>query len=319
MKKRKIVIGSRGSQLALVQSEWVLEELRKSFRDYQFELIKIKTQGDKILDVPLAKIGDKGLFTKELESALLSREIDLAVHSMKDVPTRLPEGLILSTTTERENPQDAFVSNKFASIEDLPQGAVVGTSSLRRIAQIRAKRPDLVIKDLRGNLNTRMARLDAGEFDAIILAAAGLTRLGWKDRIRSIIPTSFSLPAVGQGALAIEVRQEDAELQQMLSILHHRETHGAVLAERALLRELEGGCQVPIGALGQVQGSRLKLEGLVADLDGKQIFRDQLEGPVEEAESLGLKMADRLKKMGADKVLREIFEKARVDYVPKLT
>lgn len=319
MKKRKIIIGSRGSQLALVQSEWVLGELQKRFSDYQFELIKIKTQGDKILDVPLAKIGDKGLFTKELESALLSKEIDLAVHSMKDVPTRLPEGLILSTTTERENPQDAFVSNKFNSIEELPQGAVVGTSSLRRIAQIKAKRPDLVIKDLRGNLNTRMARLDDGEFDAIILAAAGLTRLGWKDRIRSVIPTSFSLPAVGQGALAIEVRQEDEELRQMLTILHHVETHGAVLAERALLRELEGGCQVPIGALGRVDGSLLKLEGLVADLEGKEIFRDQLEGPVEEAESLGLQMAHRLKRMGADRVLQAIFEKARVDYVPKLT
>ncbi len=319
MKKRKIIVGSRGSQLALVQSEWVLGELQKRFSDYQFDLIKIKTQGDKILDVPLAKIGDKGLFTKELESALLSKEIDLAVHSMKDVPTRLPEGLILSTTTERENPQDAFVSNKFNSIEELPQGAVVGTSSLRRIAQIKAKRPDLVIKDLRGNLNTRMARLDTGEFDAIILAAAGLTRLGWKERIRSVIPTSFSLPAVGQGALAIEVRQEDQELRQMLSILHHAETHGAVLAERALLRELEGGCQVPIGALGRVDGSLLKLEGLVADLEGKEIFRDQLEGPVEEAESLGLQMAHRLKRMGADKVLQAIFEKARVDYVPKLT
>lgn len=319
MKKRNIIVGSRGSQLALVQSEWVLGELQKRFSDYQFDLIKIKTQGDKILDVPLAKIGDKGLFTKELESALLSKEIDLAVHSMKDVPTRLPEGLILSTTTERENPQDAFVSNKFNSIEELPQGAVVGTSSLRRIAQIKAKRPDLVIKDLRGNLNTRMARLDAGEFDAIILAAAGLTRLGWKERIRSVIPTSFSLPAVGQGALAIEVRQEDEELRQMLSILHHAETHGAVLAERALLRELEGGCQVPIGALGRVDGSLLKLEGLVADLEGKEIFRDQLEGPVEEAESLGLQMAHRLKRMGADRVLQAIFEKARVDYVPKLT
>lgn len=319
MSKRKIIIGSRGSQLALVQSEWVLSELKKHYPDYRFDLIKIKTQGDKILDVPLAKIGDKGLFTKELEIALLTGEIDLAVHSMKDVPTRLPEGLVLSTTTERENPQDAFVSNKFNSIEELPQGAVVGTSSLRRIAQIMAKRPDLAIKDLRGNLNTRMARLDAGEFDAIILAAAGLTRLGWKDRIKSTIPTTFSLPAVGQGALAIEVRSDDKELQGMLSILHHPETHGAVLAERSMLRELEGGCQVPIGAMGRVEGDRLTLEGLVAGLDGKQIFRDRVEGAVEEAEALGLQLANRLKAQGADKVLQGIFAHARTDYVPKLT
>lgn len=312
MTKRKIIIGSRSSQLALVQSEWVMAELSKAYPEHEFELIKIKTLGDKILDVPLAKIGDKGLFTKELENALLANEIDIAVHSLKDVPTRLPEGLGISAISEREDCHDAFVSNKYKSLKDLPQGAILGTSSLRRIAQIKAFRPDLTIKDLRGNLQTRLGRLDNGEFDAIILASAGLRRLGQENRITDTIDFGISLTAVGQGALGVETRNDDTLVNGMLDkIINHDKTAVETKAERAFLRELEGGCQVPIGALGLLDGDKLTLHGLIANLEGTIIYKETLTMGKDDYEVLGQTLAGKLKKLGAQAVLEKIFAEQR--------
>lgn len=313
---RKIIIGSRSSKLALVQSEWVMGELAKTYPQYQFELIKVKTLGDKILDVPLAKIGDKGLFTKELENALLVNEIDIAVHSLKDMPTKLPEGLWLSAISEREDCRDAFVSNKYNNLSELPKGAVIGTSSLRRIAQIKAYRPDLSIRDLRGNLQTRLSRLDEGEFDAIILASAGLKRLGQGDRIKSSIGFDVSLTAVGQGALGVETRLRDREVNAMVhKVINHEKTACETLAERAFLRELEGGCQVPIGALGLLSddGESLSLEGLVASLDGKTVYRDKMVMPKSESEKLGQTLARKLREAGAGVILSQIFAEHRAE------
>jgi hydroxymethylbilane synthase len=309
---RKIIIGSRSSKLALVQSEWVMAELQKAYPQYQFELIKVKTLGDKILDVPLAKIGDKGLFTKELENALLANEIDIAVHSLKDVPTKLPEGLWISAISEREDCRDAFVSNKYNNLKELPQGAVVGTSSLRRIAQIKAFRPDLTIKDLRGNLQTRLGRLEEGEFDAIILASAGLKRLGLADCIKSAINFETSLTAVGQGALGVETRLKDLEVNAMVhQVIHHEKTAIETQAERAFLRELEGGCQVPIGALGLLNGDKLTLTGLVASLDGKTIYKDSITMGKGDSEELGTNLAKKLRAAGAGAILEKIFAEHR--------
>lgn len=307
---RTIRIGSRKSQLALVQTYWVQEQLQKSFPDRTFEVHTMSTQGDKILDVALAKIGDKGLFTKELEVGMLSHEIDFAVHSLKDLPTQLPEGLILGAVTERENPADAMVvheKHRDKQIDTLPTGAVVGTSSLRRLAQLRHHFPHLTFKDIRGNLNTRLAKLDAGEYDAIILAVAGLRRLGMNDRINQILPDEVSLHAVGQGALGIECRADDTEVLSLIKAIEHVPTRDRALAERAFLRELQGGCQVPIGVNTQLDGDTLTLTGIVVSVDGKKLVKDIVTGAAASAEQLGIELAQRLRQQGATEILDEIF------------
>ena len=302
-------IGSRKSQLALVQTYWVQEELQKNFPDITFEVHTMSTQGDKILDVALAKIGDKGLFTKELEFGMLQPETDLAVHSLKDLPTNLPEGLVLGCVTERENPADALVLHeklKDKQLKTLPEGAVIGTSSLRRLAQLRYHFPHLEFKDVRGNLNTRLAKLDAGEYDALILAFAGLHRLGMSDRIHQVIPPEVSLHAVGQGALGIECRAGDDNILNLLNSLEHTATAQRCYAERAFLRELEGGCQVPIGVNTQIEGEQLTLIGLVASLDGKKLVKDIITGATADAEQIGIELAQKLRKQGAQEILDQI-------------
>ncbi len=306
---RTVRIGSRKSQLALVQTYWVQEELQKHFPDITFEVHTMSTQGDKILDVPLAKIGDKGLFTKELEVGMLEKKTDLAVHSLKDLPTNLPEGLMLGCVTERENPADALVVHekfKDKQLETLPEGAVIGTSSLRRLAQLRHHFPHLEFKDVRGNLNTRLAKLDAGEYDAIILAFAGLHRLGMGDRIHQVIPPEVSLHAVGQGALGIECRAGDNDILNLLKSLEHTVTAQRCYAERAFLRELEGGCQVPIGVNTEIEGEQLTLTGLVASLDGKKLVKDIVTGTAADAEQIGLELARKLREQGAQEILDAI-------------
>ncbi|MDF5714728.1 MAG: hydroxymethylbilane synthase [Rhizonema sp. NSF051] len=307
---RTIRIGSRKSQLALVQTYWVQEQLQKSFPDMSFEVHTMSTQGDKILDVALAKIGDKGLFTKELEVGMIEREIDFAVHSLKDLPTRLPSGLALAAITERENPADALVvheKHKDKQIDTLPEGAVIGTSSLRRLAQLRHHFPHLAFKDVRGNLNTRMAKLDAGEYDALILAFAGLHRLGMGDRIHQVLPKEVSLHAVGQGALGIECRSDDLELISLLKVIEHPQTRDRCLAERSFLRELEGGCQVPIGVNTEINGDNLTLTGIVASVDGQKFAKDTVTGATNDPEEIGKELAQRLRQQGAQEILEEIF------------
>ena len=306
---RTIRIGSRKSQLALVQTYWVQEQLQKHFPERQFEVETMSTQGDKILDVALAKIGDKGLFTKELEVGMLEESIDLAVHSLKDLPTKLPDGLVLGCVTERVNPADALVVNakhQDKQLDTLPEGAIIGTSSLRRLAQLRHYYPHLTFKDVRGNVNTRLAKLDAGEYDGIILAVAGLQRLGMGDRIHQVIPSDISLHAVGQGALGIECRANDAEVLEILKVLEDIPSRDRCLAERAFLRELEGGCQVPIGVNTQIENDILTLTGLVASLDGQQLLKESISGPAQQAEQLGEDLAKKLRKEGAGEILAAI-------------
>lgn len=307
---KTIRIATRKSALALWQAEYVKAELLRNHPNLTVELVPMSTQGDKILDTPLAKIGGKGLFVKELEQAMLEDRADIAVHSMKDVPVEFPDGLMLHTICPRENPQDAFVSNQFKSIDELPPGAVVGTSSLRRQCQLKALRPDLTVRDLRGNVNTRLAKLDNGEYAAIILAAAGLIRLGFEQRIAALMLVDTSLPANGQGAVGIECRSDDKEVQQLLSALEHRETRICVLAERAMNRKLQGGCQVPIGAYAVIENDTLWLRGLVGALDGSEIIRHQLRGPVAEAEQLGVALAEHLLSQGADRILQDVYQAA---------
>ncbi|MEH2301399.1 MAG: hydroxymethylbilane synthase [Nostoc sp.] len=307
---RTIRIGSRKSQLALVQTYWVQEQLQKSFPDITFEVHTMSTQGDKILDVALAKIGDKGLFTKELEVGMLNQEIDFAVHSLKDLPTHLPEGLTLAAITERENPADSLVvheKHKDKQIDTLPEGAVIGTSSLRRLAQLRHHFPHFTFKDVRGNLITRLAKLDAGEYDALILAAAGLERLGMSDRVHQILPANISLHAVGQGALGIECRADDSELLSLLKAIEHPQTRDRCLAERSFLRSLEGGCQVPIGVNTEISGENLTLTGIVASVDGQKLVKDTVTGIANNAEALGIELAEVLRQQGAQEILSEIF------------
>jgi hydroxymethylbilane synthase len=308
--KRTIRIGSRKSQLALVQTYWVREQLQKSYPEIAFEVHTMSTQGDNILDVALAKIGDKGLFTKELEVGMINQEIDFAVHSLKDLPTNLPEGLALAAITERENPADALVVHekfKDKQIETLPVGAVIGTSSLRRLAQLRNKFPHLTFKDVRGNLNTRLAKLDAGEYDGLILAAAGLQRLGMGDRVHQVLPKEVSLHAVGQGALGIECRADDTELISLLKVIEHPETRDRCLAERSFLRSLEGGCQVPIGVNTEINGDNLTLTGVVASIDGQNLVNDTVSGAASDAEALGIELATLLRQQGAQEILEVIF------------
>ena len=298
----------------MVQTEWVRDELAKAHPGLEISIEAMATQGDKILDVALAKIGDKGLFTKELEAQMLVDRADIAVHSLKDLPTNLPEGLMLGCVTEREDPADALVmhaKNKDLTLATLPEGAVVGTSSLRRLAQLRHHYPHLTFKDVRGNVITRLEKLDSGQFDCLILAAAGLGRLGLGDRIHELIDPSISLHAVGQGALGIECRDGDAAVLEQIKVLEHRPTALRCLAERAFLRTLEGGCQVPIGVNSRFEGDELVLTGMVASLDGKQLIRDELRAPQEEAEDLGNRLAELLRSQGAGEILAKIFAEAR--------
>lgn len=306
---RTVRIATRKSQLALVQTYWVQEQLQQHFPQHKFEIDEMSTQGDKILDVALSKIGDKGLFTKELEVGLISKRADLAVHSLKDLPTKLPEGLILGCVTERVDPADALVvhaKHKDKQLETLPEGAVIGTSSLRRLAQLRHHFPHLEFKDIRGNLNTRLAKLDDGGYDAIILAVAGLQRLDMSDRIHQIIPPEISLHAVGQGALGIECREGDEEILDLLKAIEHQPTKHRTLAERSLLRQLEGGCQVPIGVNTSLEGDTLTLVGMVASLDGKRLIKDSISGQASDGEQLGTDLALKLREQGATEILEEI-------------
>jgi len=303
-------IATRGSMLALQQSRIIKEALEKLWPKIRFELQIIKTSGDRITDVPLAKVGGKGLFVKEIEDALAEGSADLAVHSMKDVPAVLPEGLGIVAVPKREDTRDALIMRKGGSIGDLCKGAVIGTSSLRRSAQIRTMRPDFEIRDLRGNLDTRLRKLDEGQFDAIILAAAGLKRMGWQDRITMYMDPVEFIPAIGQGALAIEARSSDLRMRSLLAPLDHPETAVAVLAERSLLKTLEGGCQVPIGGHARIAGKIVELWGVVASLDGRQLFRTARTAPVQDAISLGEKVAVELLDLGARKILDEVYRSA---------
>ena len=309
--KSIVRIGTRKSQLALVQTYWVKAELEKHFPTIEFEVEKMSTQGDKILDVPLAKIGDKGLFTKELEVGMLNNTTDFAVHSLKDLPTNLPEGLMLGCVTKRVDPADALVVNEKhqdKKLETLSPGSIIGTSSLRRLAQLRHHYPHLEFKDIRGNVNTRLAKLDSGEYDGIILAVAGLERLGMGDRIHQHIAPEISLHAVGQGALGIECREGDEEILKILKVLEDPDSRDRTLAERSFLRELEGGCQVPIGVNTKVENDNLTLVGMVASLDGKQMLKDTVSGHRTEAEQLGKDLAAKLREQGAGDILAEIFK-----------
>lgn len=307
---REIRIATRKSALALWQAEYVKSALERAHPGLRVSLVPMVSRGDKLLDAPLAKIGGKGLFVKELETALLENEADIAVHSMKDVPMDFPEGLGLFCICEREDPRDAFVSNRFDSLDALPAGSIVGTSSLRRQAQLLARRPDLRIHFLRGNVNTRLAKLDAGEYDAIILAAAGLIRLGFEDRIRSSISVDDSLPAGGQGAVGIECRTADAEVHALLAPLHHRDTAVRVNAERALNKRLNGGCQVPIACYAVLEGDQLWLRGLVGQPDGGQLLRAEARASADEAEQLGVRVAEDLLGQGAETILKAVYGEA---------
>ena len=308
--RRSLVLGTRGSRLAVWQAEWVQARLREIAPDVAVRLQRIKTSGDKILDVPLAKVGGKGLFIKEIEEALLQGTIDLAVHSMKDVPTALPDGLEILCVPEREDPHDALISRDAQPLDRLPHGARIGTSSLRRQAQLLHRRPDLKIEMLRGNLDTRLRKLRDGEFDAIVLAAAGLKRMGWAQQITEYLPPEVSLPAIGQGALGIEGRRDDDFVREIVSSLEHPPTRTAVTAERALLDRLEGGCQVPIAAHATLSGKRLRLEGLVASVDGRRLVQDRVEGQAEDARELGMRLAEQLLRQGGEAILNEIYGRA---------
>lgn len=307
--RKEIRIGTRASALALWQAEWVKSELEKKYPGMAVLLTKIKTTGDKILDVPLAKVGGKGLFVKEIEEAMLRGEIDIAVHSMKDVPTFFPAGLHLGAITKREDPRDALLSRNSVAFKNLPKGAKVGTSSLRRQAQLMNIRPDFVIEQLRGNVDTRLRKLKEGLYDAIILAAAGVKRLGLSDNVTEYIEPEISLPAIGQGALGIECREDDRELNDMIAFFNHPDTRVCVTAERALLRRLEGGCQVPIACYGRIMDGKLSLAGLVGSVDGKKIIKDNIEGEQKDAERLGVELAEKLLRQGADAILREVYGK----------
>jgi hydroxymethylbilane synthase len=305
--RSQLVLGTRGSKLAVHQSEWVQARLKELAPHVTVTLRRIHTAGDKILDVPLAKIGGKGLFVKEIEEALLSGEIDLAVHSMKDVPTELPDGLELLCIPLREDPRDALISRDGRLFKDLPRGAKVGTSSLRRQSQLLQARPDLSISMLRGNLDTRLKKLREGQFDAIVLAAAGLRRLGWEQEITEYLAPEICLPAIGQGALGIEGRRDDRFVRSLLAGLEHAPTRTMVLAERALLHRLQGGCQVPIAAHATLNGSDVTLEGLVASVDGKEVIRETVRGTVADPESMGIQLAERLLARGGDRILQTIY------------
>ncbi|MGC9385711.1 MAG: hydroxymethylbilane synthase [Hydrogenovibrio sp.] len=308
--RKTLRIATRKSPLAMWQAEFVQAELEKAHPGLTVELLPMSTKGDKILDVPLAKIGGKGLFTKELEDRMIAGEADIAVHSMKDVPMELPEGFALGAILERHDPTDAFVSNDYARFEDLPQGAVLGTSSLRRKAQLMALRPDLTVKDLRGNVGTRLGKLDAGEYDAIVLATSGLKRLKLDERIRHELAPETCLPAVSQGTLGIEYFEKDAEVRALIEVLNHRDTEIRTRAERAMNHRLEGGCQVPIGVYAELQSDAIYLRGLVGALDGSEIIRAEATGPQTDPETLGIQVAEDCLKQGAGAILDEVYGRA---------
>ena len=309
MNNTTVRIATRKSALALWQAEYVKSQLEHFHQGINVELVAMTTKGDIILDTPLAKVGGKGLFVKELEVAMLENRADIAVHSMKDVPVDFPEGLGLETICPREDPRDAFVSNTYKALSELPQGAIVGTSSLRRQCQLKASRPDLDIRDLRGNVNTRLRKLDEGQYDAIILAAAGLIRLEMSERIAQFIEPEEMLPANGQGAVGIECRTDDENIKAILAPLECSTTRVRVLAERAMNKALEGGCQVPIGSYGVISqdGAELHLRGLVGAIDGSEMIESEITGPVEQGEALGNKLAQELLSRGADKILKEVY------------
>ncbi len=301
-------IGTRGSQLALFQANWVRDQLIHIHPHLKVSLLEIKTTGDKIQDAPLAKIGGKGLFVKEIEEALLQKRIDLAVHSIKDVPTQFPKGLHLSVITKREDPRDIFISKGGKKLKELPQGAKIGTSSLRRQAQLLHYRSDFELVPLRGNLDTRLKKLKTMNLDGIVLALAGVKRLGLEEKVTEIISTDISLPAIGQGALGIETRQDDHEINEQIRFLNDTDSWIAVSAERSFLKKLEGGCQVPIAAFARTAGATLQIDGLVGTIDGKRILRERVEGCVEEAELLGTKLAEILLSKGAKEILDEVYQ-----------
>ena len=303
---KTIRIATRSSELALWQANWVRDSVMNRFPQMEVDLVHIKTKGDKILDSPLAKIGGKGLFVKELEIALLEKKADLAVHSLKDVPVELPDGLEISVITKRETPEDAFVSNTYPTLKSLPPNAVVGTSSLRRVAQLQTRRTDLRFKSLRGNVNTRLRKLDNGEFDAIVLAAAGLIRLGEEDRITELISSEDSLPAIGQGVVCVESRVNDTAVLDSIRHLRDEETTVAVTAERALLKRLNGGCQVPLAGFARLRGETLSLTGMLARPDGSDLLRMEIHGSTEEARQLGTQLGERLLNAGGRAILAEI-------------
>jgi hydroxymethylbilane synthase len=303
-------LGTRKSQLALWQAHYVRDALMQRHPGLSVELVTMTTEGDRILDRSLAKVGGKGLFIKELEQGLVENRIDIAVHSMKDVTATLPPGLHLSVVCEREDPRDAFISNRYATLDALPRGARVGTSSLRRQCQLRQAYPHFDIVTLRGNVNTRLAKLDAGEFDAILLAVAGIKRLGMQERIRERLDPSVSLPAVGKGAVCIECRESDTSTNELLAPLNHRETQIRVAAERAMNAGLEGGCQVPIGGYAELHGDQLYLRGLVGEPDGSRLLRAELRGPVTQAEQLGEQLAQHLLAQGARDILDKVYGRA---------
>ncbi|TCK61852.1 hydroxymethylbilane synthase [Seleniivibrio woodruffii] len=306
---KKVVIATRGSNLALWQAEHI-KALLMERHGVEVELNVIKTKGDIILDVPLAKIGGKGLFVKEIEQALLDNTADIAVHSMKDVPMELPEGLTLYASPIGETPYDCFVSVKYNNLAELPEGAIVGTSSLRRKVQLKKVRPDLVIKDLRGNVNTRLAKLEKGEYDCIILAKAGLVRLGFEERVRETFNVDLMLPACCQGILGIEIRENDTEMMNLLNFLRHEETETRVKCERAFLRRLEGGCQAPIAGHSVISGNVISMKGIVSDIEGSVFIEESINGDIRDAEALGKALADKILANGGKEILDEIYKDA---------
>lgn len=303
---KSIILGSRGSKLALWQANYVASQLTRVVPDLDVEVKVIKTKGDKILDVALSRIGDKGLFTKEIEKELLDGSIDMAIHSMKDLPSQMAPGLCIGAVLKRENPGDVLISRQGYKFSDLPEGAIIGTSSLRRISQIRALRPDIVLVDIRGNIETRIRKMHEQELDGIVLAYAGVKRLGLEEKISDILPYNIMLPAVGQGAIAIEVRQGDTSNLELARSINHEPTNWATRTERSFLKVLEGGCQVPIGCYAEVSGENITVEGLVASLDGRRVFRESIQGKCQEADLIGRQLARDLLQKGAASVLAEI-------------
>ncbi len=315
--KKVVVVGSRGSKLALIQTNWVISELKRLHPGLEFQIEKISTKGDKITNAPLSRLGGVGLFTKELEVALIKEKIDIAVHSAKDVPTELHEGLTIGATPKREDPHDALISINNASLEKLPDNARIGTSSLRRKAQLLAFREDYKILDLRGNLDTRLKKLEAEDLDAIVVAHAGLLRMGYTGQISQIIPFDIMLPAVGQGSLCIEIRKDDTRIQKIVSAMDDEQTRIAVEAERSLLAKLQGGCQVPIGAYAEVQGKEVSIEAIICTLDGDHAIRDRHSGPTNQAAKIGDELAQRMLDNGGLKILHEVRKEfqGRVDHI----
>ena len=315
-KERQIIVGSRGSKLALIQTNWVISELKKQNPELEFKIEKISTKGDKQTDAPLSRLGGVGLFTKELEVALIKGKIDLAVHSAKDVPTEIPKELTIGATPKREDPHDVLISNNNATLEKLPDDARIGTSSLRRKAQLLAFRPDFKILDLRGNLDTRLQKLETEDLDAIIVAYAGLRRMDYKGQISQIIPFDIMLPAVGQGSLFIETRKDDSKINKIVSGIDDKQTKATVEAERALLAKLQGGCQIPIGAYAEIKKNELYIEAVICTLDGDHTIRDRHSGPVSQASKIGDELAQRMLDNGGIKILNEIRQKFKsVDHL----